>query len=159
MNVQTRAIDDPTTWNQTLLRLPRPHALQSWEWGAFKSRHGWTATRWKTDRAAALVLRRKLPRTPFSVLYVPKGPTLDYADVPAWEAKLAHMARLARSQRAIFSKIDPDAPREQSAVGQLLLTRGWLCKRSIGGLLLDSAYKQIALNAHFQRDCTVRQIV
>jgi peptidoglycan pentaglycine glycine transferase (the first glycine) len=125
MQTQAVAIDDPAVWNQTLLSLPWPHALQSWEWGAFKSRHGWTATRWKTPRAAALVLRRKLPYTPFSVLYVPKGPTLDYADAAAWEAMLAHLERLARRQQALFVKIDPDVHREQSAVSQRLLARGW----------------------------------
>jgi lipid II:glycine glycyltransferase (peptidoglycan interpeptide bridge formation enzyme) len=127
MNVQNQAIvvDDPASWNQALLSLPWPHALQSWEWGAFKSRHGWKATRWSTERAAAQVLRRKLPRAPLSVLYVPKGPTLDHDDAPAWDAMLAHLERLARSQRAIFVKIDPDVRREQSDVHQRLLARGW----------------------------------
>lgn len=125
MQTQAIAIDDPASWNQTLLSLPWPHALQSWEWGAFKSRHGWTATRWHTERAAAQVLRRKLPRAPLSVLYVPKGPTLDHDDAPAWEAMLAHLERLARRQRAIFVKIDPDVRREQSDVCQRLLARGW----------------------------------
>jgi lipid II:glycine glycyltransferase (peptidoglycan interpeptide bridge formation enzyme) len=125
MQAQALSIDNPTTWNQTLLSLPWPHALQSWEWGAFKSRHGWTATRWRTERAAAQVLRRKLPRTPLSILYVPKGPTLDHDDAPAWEAMLAHLERLARRQKALFVKIDPDVRREQSDVRQRLLARGW----------------------------------
>jgi peptidoglycan pentaglycine glycine transferase (the first glycine) len=73
--------DSPATWHQTLARLPQAHALQSWAWGEFKSRWGWRPERllmtvggnsWEAQ-AAALVLQRKIPRMPYSVLYVPKG--------------------------------------------------------------------------------------
>jgi peptidoglycan pentaglycine glycine transferase (the first glycine) len=118
--MQAVAVDDHTTWNQALLRLPGPHVLQSWEWGAFKARHSWSATRWLlkdatgTPRAAALGL-----------LYVPKGPILDHADAQAWEAMLAHLEDLARRQRAIFVKIDPDVGTEEVAITERLLDRGW----------------------------------
>jgi lipid II:glycine glycyltransferase (peptidoglycan interpeptide bridge formation enzyme) len=129
--LQIVPIDAPVAWNQTLLRLSAPHVLQSWEWGAFKSRHGWSATRWVlqqadgTPRAAALVLRRRLPRLPFSLLYIPKGPILDHADAPAWEAILAHLERLAHRRRAVFVKIDPDVSHDEDAVCNRLSARGW----------------------------------
>jgi lipid II:glycine glycyltransferase (peptidoglycan interpeptide bridge formation enzyme) len=125
------AVHDRATWNQALLRLPQPHVLQSWEWGAFKARHGWSATRWllkegeETPRAAALVLRRRLPRLPLGLLYVPKGPILDHADGEAWDAVLAHLERLARRQRAIFVKIDPDVGADETTITDRLLDRGW----------------------------------
>jgi peptidoglycan pentaglycine glycine transferase (the first glycine) len=129
--MQSIAVEDRAAWNEALLRLPKPHVLQSWEWGAFKARHNWSATRWLlqdaagTPRAAALVLRRRLPRLPFSVLYVPKGPTLDHADAQAWEAILAHLERLARGQRAIFVKTDPDVSADEDTVTERLRERGW----------------------------------
>jgi peptidoglycan pentaglycine glycine transferase (the first glycine) len=125
------AVPDRATWNQALLRLPRPHVLQSWEWGAFKSRYGWTAARWLlTDdggmpRAAALVLRRQLSRLPLGVLYVPKGPIIDHTDAQAWDAILSHLERLARKQRAIFVKIDPDVSIDDTAISNRLSKRSW----------------------------------
>ena len=132
----------PTAWAQALGGLPRPHALQSWTWGAFKARWGWSAQPWwlpaadGSPAAAALVLKRKLPRLPFSILYVPKGPCLSYADAPLRQTMLGELERLARREKAIFIKIDPDVPvsrglepAEPDALGQALLTqlgqRGW----------------------------------
>jgi len=107
------------TWNTALASLPLAHVLQTWEWGQFKSRHDWTPSyllwnddspHWGADlpKAAALVLRRRLGRLPLCVLYVPKGPAMDYADAPLVERVLGDLERFARQSRAIFIKIDPD---------------------------------------------------
>ena len=94
--------------------LPRPHALQSWVWGSFKARWGWSAMPLVvrdgagTPRAAAMALKRPLPWLPFSILYVPKGPILDYENAPLRRHVLARLEELARRERAIFVKIDPD---------------------------------------------------
>jgi len=134
---------DPAVWERILVSLPTTHALQSWNWGEFKSRWGWQAERllWfkhDTPVAAAQILRRAIPRTPWSFLYVSKGPALDYGN-PALAAQvLADLESYARRTRALFIKIDPDVPRAygepQSSqplepVGQatldLLAQRGW----------------------------------
>jgi peptidoglycan pentaglycine glycine transferase (the first glycine) len=132
------------TWNAALSALPWHHVLQSWEWGEFKGRHGWTAERLAFTRrgeivAMAQVLTRRARPLPWTVMYVPKGPALDYADRPLrgaiWEALQAH----ARQRHAIFCKIDPDVVRgigipgmEDAAVDPLgeevqgeLAARGW----------------------------------
>jgi lipid II:glycine glycyltransferase (peptidoglycan interpeptide bridge formation enzyme) len=116
------------TWNTALTSLPLAHVLQTWEWGQFKSRHGWTPSYllWNDqDRptAAALVLRRQISRLPFCVMYVPKGPAMDYADAPLVNPVLSDLERLARRSHAIFLKIDPDLnphplPREASLPGR-----------------------------------------
>jgi lipid II:glycine glycyltransferase (peptidoglycan interpeptide bridge formation enzyme) len=59
-------------------------------------------------RAAALILRRRLPRLGLGVLYVPKGPALDYSDAPLARAVLGELEAIAKRERAIFIKIDPD---------------------------------------------------
>ncbi len=126
-------IADPATWDQALRSLPHPHLLQSWEWGAFKGRHGWQPTYWLfreggAPKAAALVLHRQASPLPFSVLYVPKGPILDYGDLPVLEGVLGHLEAFARRVRAIFVKIDPDVrtdTAEGEAVVALLRQRGW----------------------------------
>jgi lipid II:glycine glycyltransferase (peptidoglycan interpeptide bridge formation enzyme) len=86
--------------------------------------------------AAAQILRRHLPRTPFSVAYVPKGPILDYDKSLLLGQVLAAIEEKARQQRSLFIKIDPDVwlgsgsadspptPRA-TAVLDLLKERGW----------------------------------
>jgi lipid II:glycine glycyltransferase (peptidoglycan interpeptide bridge formation enzyme) len=106
-------IAEPQEWDQSLLDLPNPHILQSWAWGAVKSRHGWSATRLLFQEegrtvAAASVLERQLPRLPVSILYVPKGPILDWKDAGLAERIMVELEHLVRRRRALFLKIDPD---------------------------------------------------
>jgi peptidoglycan pentaglycine glycine transferase (the first glycine) len=126
--VSCRPIDDRETWNRVLLRLPVAHVLQSWEWGAVKGRHGWTPVRllWEqggSPLAAAQVLWRPLPHTPLGVLYAPKGPVLDYADVDLVGRVLADLEVYSRRRRAILLKVDPDVHLEP--VVERLVARGW----------------------------------
>ncbi len=111
--MHTIQISEAHAWDHALLALPNPQILQSWEWGEFKARHGWYATRllWQENGqalAAASVLQRKMQHFPLSLLYVPKGPLLDWTDRPLVEHVLADLEALARQRRAICIKIDPD---------------------------------------------------
>lgn len=135
-------IDSAEVWDRALLALPNAHILQSWAWGAFKSRQGWQALPLLFESggrsvAAAMVLRRRLPLLPASVLYVPRGPALDWDDATLAAEVLGELERLARRQRAVLLKIDPDvyfpdaapgfSPRPANApeVAGLLAARGW----------------------------------
>ena len=135
-------IHDPVAWDRALLSLPNPHILQSWSWGEFKSRYGWAPIRVLFQEggqtlAAALILKRRLSRLPVSILYVPKGPALDWTDAGLAEQVLVELEHLARQQRSLFLKIDPDiyypdqvpafSPRPTCAreIAHLLQARGW----------------------------------
>lgn len=135
-------ISNAGAWDRALLALPNPHILQSWAWGEFKSRHGWSVVRLLFQEggravAAASVLERRLPRLPLSVLYVPKGPALNWNDTGLAARLLAGLERMARQRRALFLKIDPDLyypdgapdfcprPTNASEVACLLASRGW----------------------------------
>jgi len=126
-------ITNPEQWNAALADLPAAHVLQAWEWGVFKSCYGWRPVRylWLEDnhpRAAASMLTRRLGRWPVAVMYVPKGPALDYGDTALMEQVLAHVETTARQERALFVKIDPDV-RVDTAAGEavvgMLRRRGW----------------------------------
>jgi len=134
-------ITDPRTWDRAVLALPNPHVLQSWTWGAFKSRQGWEASRMLLQEggqtvAAASMLCRKAPRLPFTICYVPKGPLLDWTDTELAARVLSELEGLARQRQAIFAKIDPDVyygdapafsprPVNASLMARLLEARGW----------------------------------
>ncbi len=109
---------DAATWDQLIAGLPDPHLLQTWEWGQVKARAGWRADplAWPAGsaapQAAALVLERQAQagplRLPLRVLYVPKGPLLDWDDERLRGEVLGEIEALARRRGAIFVKIDPD---------------------------------------------------
>ncbi len=105
-----------------------PHLLQTWEWGQLKAQYGWQPFHlvwddqacydlksWPSDKeplAAALVLVRAIPMGGFaarlSVVYVPKGPVLDWNNVPLRDRVLRDLRTFARRKGGIFLKIDPD---------------------------------------------------
>lgn len=125
---------DGGMWDEVLRTLPAPHLLQSWAWGEFKSRWGWSAERWLlrdaagSPRAAVQVLMRRIRRLPSCVLYAPKGPIA--ADDDAFDAALALLEQRARARRAIWVKMDgdPSAAGDRGALDRrraLLAARGW----------------------------------
>jgi peptidoglycan pentaglycine glycine transferase (the first glycine) len=121
-------IDDRSRWHVALRGLPSPHVLQTWEWGEVKRRHGWSPAHllWQEEEhpvGAALMLRRKLSPTPWSILYVPKGPALDYTNRAQLARVLGDLEAYARRQGALFCKIDPDT--NLASVRQALVDRGW----------------------------------
>ena len=108
-----KTVTDSAEWDARVAGLPNAHLLQSWAWGEFKSRHGWRARRlaWDTSHgpAAAQVLTRTALRF-LRVLYVPRGPLLDWAAEDARTAAIPALEDLARRERALLIKIDPDVP-------------------------------------------------
>jgi len=143
MAINLVSVYNPTEWDSALVALPYNHILQSWDWGNFKSRWDWSAERllWlkaDTPVAAAQILARPIPRTPWRILYVSKGPALDYADISLTTQIFGDLESYARQNRALFIKIDPDVPRQfgepdpqnpSEMVGRntlnLLKQRGW----------------------------------
>ena len=108
----------PPDWNDLIARLPNAHVLQSWQWGQEKARLGWQPLPyvWRDAhgqvQAAALVLQRTIATGGFAlrprILYVPRGPLLDWQDGGLGANVLDDLQTLARKQGAIFVKIDPD---------------------------------------------------
>lgn len=109
---------EPSAWNSLIARLPDPHLLQTWEWAKIKAAYGWIPAPfiWKDEKgtivAAAMVLKRMVLSRGFSarlcILYIPKGPLLDWSDEPLRRRVLDNLQSFAKKQGAIFLKIDPD---------------------------------------------------
>lgn len=108
---------EPSDWDDIVLNLSNHHLLQTWEWGAVKSQYGWSSEQlvwYRNDRvaAAAMVLKRSLPlpyiRKYANVLYVPKGPVLDWTDIELSNQVLRDIFDYAKINRGLFIKIDPE---------------------------------------------------
>ncbi len=140
--IQLEIVTGRDRWDKALETLPNPQTLQSWDWGNFKSRWGWRPTRllWLTGSgtplAAAQILRRAIPKTPWSMIYIPRGPILNYADLSLTQRVLKDIEAHARQNNALFIKLDPDVPigfeptdttihPQGKTVKALLLERGW----------------------------------
>lgn len=119
MDVKYRLLNqDATTWNTLIASLPGAHVLQTWQWGYAKAQFGWQPLQYvwqdKDARlvAAAQILQRTIAIGGFAarlrVLYVPKGPLLDWEDAALRQQVLADLAHIAKQRGAIFIKIDPD---------------------------------------------------
>jgi len=105
-------------WEIAIQSLPNPHILQSWEWGKFKTKYGWSMHPylWQDENrnvlAGAMCLRRyfSLPglKNTFSVCYVPKGPLLNWKDENLRTLVLINLFDKVIRKSDIFVKIDPE---------------------------------------------------
>ncbi|GAB4569271.1 MAG: peptidoglycan bridge formation glycyltransferase FemA/FemB family protein [Anaerolineae bacterium] len=112
--VTVAEVADRATWHAILSDLPLAHILQTWDWGEFKRR----TTGWQPERlaysvegqpvAAAQVLTRRIG--PFRVMYISRGPALDYTNELLVESVFDHLQGLARRPGVIWLKIDPALP-------------------------------------------------
>ncbi|MDO8969291.1 MAG: peptidoglycan bridge formation glycyltransferase FemA/FemB family protein, partial [Saprospiraceae bacterium] len=101
-------------WNQAIARLPNAHLLQTWEWGTLKQVYGWQPLpQLFCDDAgivlgAAMILQRRAAPLPLKILYVSRGPLVDWSDLKARRITLNGLESFARKQHAVFIKIDPE---------------------------------------------------
>lgn len=137
-------ITDRQTWNDTLSRLPYAHILQTWEWGEFKRvTTGWQPIRLAFKRDGVIVGMasvgvRSVAKL-LKVMYISKGAALPYDDSALTSEILRHLEKFARSQGAVWLKLDPDVieatgiPGDEddqpdatgTAIKTLLNARGW----------------------------------
>ena len=121
----------PQSWNELIASLPLPHLLQTWEWSQVKAKYGWqpmpfiwsdpNAASSSPPLAAAMILKRSIPVGGFAkkacVLYIPKGPNLDWNNVFLRQRVLEDLQLFAKQQGAIFVKVDPDVALGQGVPG------------------------------------------
>ena len=103
--------EEAVTWDEGVARVGG-HLLQSWRWGAFKSRHGWGVERAKVERdgqaAYAQILFKH--RGPFAYGYIPRGPVLSDDDPELLRALFVEIDRACRRRRAISVVLEPERP-------------------------------------------------
>lgn len=142
MTLTITTIDTREAWNAAAERFPSAHILQSWEWGEFKHlTTGWKPMRLAFARDGQTVAMASIgvrKAGPLKVMYAPKGPLMDYGDMALAADVLAALEDVARRERAVALKIDPDVPHTLGAPDSgetpdprgtawrnLLTRRGW----------------------------------
>lgn len=105
-------------WNEMIRSLPGTHLLQTWEWAEVKAQTGWKRLPqiWRDAEgkvaAAAMVLQKPIRLGGFAaktcILYIPRGPLLNWADVGLRSKVLDDLQALARREGAIFLKLDAE---------------------------------------------------
>jgi len=103
-------IEDRGRWNAFLLQ-EGGHLLQSYEWGEFKSRFGWRASRLALEEggeivAGAQILIRHQPLG--RLAYIPRGPVVDPREGETLGELWAQLHLLARREGSIFLRLEPD---------------------------------------------------
>lgn len=122
------------SWNELVVSVPlahvpqQSHYMQSWQWSQAKARSGWIPIPLVWDDglgnivAAAMVLKRPLPikrlAEKICVLYIPRGPILNWEDVRLRSQVLQDLEELAQKQGAIYVKVDPDISLGTGAPGE-----------------------------------------
>lgn len=106
---------DRDIWNRFVAQAPLGDVLQCWEWGELKSRTGWEPLHFAAPgegglAAAALVLKRALPRTGRSLMYCPRGPVTRDGSTTGLAELVGEIRQHARRSGAIALIIDPAMP-------------------------------------------------
>jgi len=108
-------VDNQEIWNAALGNIDGGHLLQSWQWGELKSKYGWKPSRilWNDDSQTPIAAAQLLFRTTtgnLTIAYCPRGPILNWRDPDLYSQVLSDLADQASQHGAIFVKMDPEIP-------------------------------------------------
>lgn len=133
--MQLIEITDQAIWDNFVSNSPFGHPLQLWAWGEVKKKNGWTPLRLGVQvgdhlEVAVQILFWNIPKTPYKLAYVPRGPVIDplSAELPGL---LSAITDAARARGAIQLKIEP-------AWKSVKLGTNW--KKSKDNVLLAETY-------------------
>lgn len=116
--------DRSTEWDEFMLRAKGGHVLQSIGWAAYRRKLGWRSylLSWSPEgsiRAGCIVLHRRVARLPLGgLLYVPRGPVMDYesSDAPCILSEILDTLKQLARRRVAVVRISPDVGPEATWV-------------------------------------------
>ena len=116
--IKQSEIKNKSKWNAIIKNLPGVGILQTWEWGAIKSKYGWRPEHyiWQDQsgkiNAAALILIREMSLPVISkklrMIYIPQGPLLDWSNISLRGKVLNDICEYAHGMDVLSIKIDPE---------------------------------------------------
>lgn len=131
---RTRIIeaDEKQLFNSFVESAKKGHILQSYEWGELKGRGEWTPIRLLIEdtsgqpAAAISLLKRIIPGLGKAFFYAPRGPVGDIHNKELMDFLFKEVQVLAKKHQAVFLKLDPDVPVEDSVVKDYLNSQGFV---------------------------------
>ena len=110
-NQSDPAAVDRLEWDAAILSCGG-HLLQSWRWGAFKSRFGWDVERIAVSRSGRTALAQVLFRTKagVSIGYIPRGPVWPSDEAEGVGELWARIDEVASRRRTLAIIVEPDRP-------------------------------------------------
>jgi lipid II:glycine glycyltransferase (peptidoglycan interpeptide bridge formation enzyme) len=115
MPVTTRILkkEDRSLWDQYVQKFNCVHPLNAFGWGQVRKVDGWDPTYLVAERNSSvagclMILSKKIPGIPFSILYSPRGPVMDPTDSTVLESLVSQVRIIARVKKAIFMRVDPN---------------------------------------------------
>ena len=119
MTITIQQITDREQWNSFLTSQPRGHLLQSYEWGELGKYLGGRIYRLGAlddgrmvgsmqFSVAPVPLPNIVPGVRFNWLYSSRGPTVERMDSPALAMLLEHAGDIARQERAVVLRVEPN---------------------------------------------------
>lgn len=123
-------INNDEEFNQKIINFKYPHILQSVQWSLLKEKWGWKSKKYlfyKNGKlvAACNLLLRKLPLFKRYIAYCPRGPLFNYEDSTLWEEIHQSILKIARQEKVISLKIDPELRALKDEWADFLLEKGW----------------------------------
>jgi peptidoglycan pentaglycine glycine transferase (the first glycine) len=119
MSIAIQEITDCEQWNAFLVRQPRGHLLQSYEWGELNKYLGGKIYRLGALQDGNLIgamqltvapvpLPASIPGVHLNWLYSVRGPTVESPDSPALPALIEHAHSLARQEHSVVLRVEPN---------------------------------------------------
>ena len=102
-------------WNRGVQTFKSADPLNAFEWGEVRSTDGWTPIYLCAERegrfcGAMLVLKKRLPYTPFAIMYAQEMPVWDFDDDETLSALIDAARTIGRRENAIFLRVNPSIP-------------------------------------------------
>ena len=102
-------------WNAFVAQESSFALMQSWEWGEFKEKLGWKVVRVAIEQdkrlvAGAQLLIKQMPLKVASLIYVPRGPLVDWQNKELVSKLMTAIHAIGRQWRAMCLKIEPALP-------------------------------------------------
>lgn len=112
MSIETVKIKDAKEYDEYIKNSPRAHMMQTSMWGQVKKEWDWTGFISRNVsgeiKGVCGVLIRKIPYSPFKMMYAPRGPVCDLADKETVTELITAVADYGKKNGAYTFKIDTD---------------------------------------------------
>lgn len=130
LRVSVGTADPGEGWDAFVATHPNGHLMQSRAWAGLRRDTGWKPFFLSLEeggnlRGAALCLQRPIPATGLSLLYIPRGPVLEYNDHGIVEAFRVALRQLVLDVRAFVVHADPAVPEDRQEAHRALQDIGF----------------------------------